>query len=41
MTDSAPPHPGKLSFGYKISWGIASLGTSLISGIYGGLLTIF
>ena len=41
MTDSALPHPGKLSFGYKISWGIASLGTSLISGIYGGLLTIF
>lgn len=33
--------PRKLSFGYKVIWGIASLGTSLISGIYGGLLTIF
>jgi len=34
-------HPGKLSFKYKFYWGIAALGTSLISGIYGGLLTIF
>lgn len=33
--------PKKLSLGYKIIWGIASLGTSLISGVYGGLLTIF
>ena len=41
MTDSSLPRPSKLSFGYKISWGIAALGTSLISGIYGGLLTIF
>lgn len=32
---------GKLSFKYKFYWGIAALGTSLISGIYGGLLTIF
>lgn len=31
----------KLSFGYKFFWGLAALGTSLISGIYGGLLTIF
>jgi GPH family glycoside/pentoside/hexuronide:cation symporter len=31
----------KLSFQYKFFWGIASLGTALISGIYGGLLTIF
>jgi len=31
----------KLSFKYKFYWGIAALGTSLISGIYGGLLTIF
>ena len=41
MTDSSLPRPAKLSFGYKISWGTAALGTSLISGIYGGLLTIF
>ncbi len=33
--------PKKLTFGYKVIWGIASLGTSLISGIYGGLLTSF
>jgi len=31
----------KLSFKYKFYWGVASLGTSLISGTYGGLLTIF
>ena len=41
MTDSSLNRPTKLSFGYKIYWGIAALGTSLISGIYGGLLTIF
>ena len=33
--------PKKLSFGYKVVWGIASLGTAIISGIYGGMLTIF
>ncbi len=33
--------PKKLNFSYKFYWGIAALGTSLISGIYGGLLTIF
>ena len=27
--------------GYKVIWGIASLGTSLIAGIYGALLPIF
>lgn len=41
MTDTSLPHPEKLSFSYTIFWGIAALGTSLISGIYGGLLTIF
>lgn len=38
------PHslaPVKLSPGYKFTWGIAALGTALISGIYGALLPIF
>ncbi|HUX76607.1 MAG TPA: MFS transporter [Anaerolineae bacterium] len=33
--------PVRLSAGYKVIWGIASLGTSLISGIYAALLPIF
>jgi len=33
--------PVKLSRGYKVTWGIASLGTSLIAGIYAALLPIF
>jgi len=41
MTEQTTPQPVKLSFGYKFTWGLAALGTSLISGIYGGLLTIF
>ena len=41
MTNQEISQPGKLSFKYKFFWGIAALGTSLISGIYGGLLTIF
>jgi glycoside/pentoside/hexuronide:cation symporter, GPH family len=41
MTAQTAPQPTKLSFGYKFFWGVAALGTSLISGIYGGLLTIF
>jgi glycoside/pentoside/hexuronide:cation symporter, GPH family len=41
MTDQSIPQPIKLSFSYKFIWGLASLGTSLIAGIYGGLLTIF
>jgi glycoside/pentoside/hexuronide:cation symporter, GPH family len=41
MTAKSISEPSKLSFGYKFFWGIASLGTSLISGTYGGLLTIF
>ncbi len=41
MTAKSTSESSKLSFGYKFFWGIASLGTSLISGTYGGLLTIF
>ena len=41
MTEQTAPAPTKLGFGYKVYWGLAALGTSLISGIYGGLLTIF
>jgi GPH family glycoside/pentoside/hexuronide:cation symporter len=40
MTESTP-QAVKLSFGYKVTWGIASLGTSLISGVFGALLPIF
>jgi glycoside/pentoside/hexuronide:cation symporter, GPH family len=35
---SGPVH---LSFGYKVIWGVAALGTSLISGTFGALLPIF
>ncbi len=35
------PHAIKLSFKYKVIWGIAALGTSLISGVFGALLPIF
>jgi glycoside/pentoside/hexuronide:cation symporter, GPH family len=40
---SAPAHGGpvKLSFGYKVVWGIAALGSALIAGIYGAMLPIF
>ena len=41
MTEQTVPQPIKLNFSYKFVWGLAALGTSLISGIYGGLLTIF
>lgn len=41
MSDNNHLESTKLSFGYKFYWGLAGLGTSLISGIYGGLLTIF
>src|SRR5512136_560512 len=34
-------HPVKLTFSYKLIWGIAALGTSLISGVFGALLPIF
>lgn len=33
--------PVRLSTSYKVVWGIAALGTSLISGTYGALLPIF
>jgi GPH family glycoside/pentoside/hexuronide:cation symporter len=33
--------PVRLSRSYKVIWGVASLGTSVISGIYGSLLPIF
>ncbi len=35
------PKAVKLSFSYKVIWGIAALGTSLISGVYAALLPIF
>jgi GPH family glycoside/pentoside/hexuronide:cation symporter len=35
------PRPVHLSLWYKVVWGLAALGTSLISGIYGALLPIF
>lgn len=36
-----PTGPVKLSLGYKAVWGVAALGTSLISGTFGALLPIF
>lgn len=41
MSSYTVPEPAKLGFSYKFFWGVAALGTSLISGTYGGLLTIF
>jgi GPH family glycoside/pentoside/hexuronide:cation symporter len=38
---SAQPAPVRLSLKYKVIWGVAALGTSLISGTYGALLPIF
>lgn len=35
------PQPIRLSTSYKVTWGIAALGTSFISGTYGALLPIF
>lgn len=35
------PQPVRLSLGYKIIWGLAALGTSLVSGTYAALLPIF
>jgi glycoside/pentoside/hexuronide:cation symporter, GPH family len=37
----AAPTPIHLSLGFKATWGIAALGTALISGTYGALLPIF
>jgi len=41
MAELGLPQAVKLSGGFKVVWGVASLGTSLISGIYGALLPIF
>ncbi len=41
MQTNEAARPVKLSLGYKVVWGIAALGTSLISGVYGAMLTIF
>ena len=42
MTTQATAHtPVKFNLSYKVVWGIAALGTSLISGTYGALLPIF
>lgn len=45
MTQSSgvqqPLSPVKLTLKFKIYWGVAALGTALISGIYGALLPIF
>ena len=41
MTDSGSYQGIKLSFGYKLTWGIAALGTNLIAGIFAALLPIF
>ena len=38
---TSQPAPVRLSLGYKVTWGVAALGTSLISGTYGALLPIF
>ena len=40
-TQTAVHAPIKLNLSYKVVWGIAALGTSLISGTYGALLPIF
>jgi GPH family glycoside/pentoside/hexuronide:cation symporter len=40
MSETAP-RAIKLSLSYKLTWGIAALGTSLISGVFGALLPIF
>jgi GPH family glycoside/pentoside/hexuronide:cation symporter len=39
--ETVQPAPVRLSLGYKFVWGIAALGSSLISGIYAALLPIF
>lgn len=38
---SAPARPVHLSLSYKLIWGVAALGTSLISGTFAALLPIF
>lgn len=39
--ESTPSRGVKISFGKMVMWGVASLGLSTISGIYGALLSIF
>ena len=41
LKSNAPARPVHLSLSYKVIWGVAALGTSLISGTYGALLPIF
>ncbi len=42
LPSASPPLKSiRLSFSYKFVWGIAALGTSLISGVFGALLPIF
>ncbi len=41
QTAADPNAPAHLSLKYKALWGVASLGTSLVSGTYGALLPIF
>ena len=41
MAESTPAAPARFSLKYKVIWGVAALGTSLISGTYGALLPIF
>lgn len=38
---STLPQPAKFNFKFRLIWGLASLGLSIISGIYGALLPIF
>ena len=40
-SQSIPPAPVRLSAGYRVIFGLASLGTSLISGTFSALLPIF
>ncbi len=41
LPGTAVAAPGRFSTRYKLRWGIAGFGTSLISGIFGALLPIF
>lgn len=38
---TATNKPVRLSFSYKVIWGVAALGNSMIAGVYGALLPIF
>ena len=40
-SESTPRTGVKIGFGKMVVWGIASLGLSTISGVYGALLSIF